>query len=54
MSKKRQDLINHAERLFYENGFHSVGLKRVISEANVALPIEEVSQELMFSVNNLF
>ncbi|WP_433959218.1 TetR/AcrR family transcriptional regulator [Cytobacillus horneckiae] len=37
MSKKRQDLINHAERLFYEYGFHSVGLKRVIDEANVAL-----------------
>ncbi|WP_078578451.1 TetR/AcrR family transcriptional regulator [Salipaludibacillus agaradhaerens] len=37
MSKKRQDLINHAERLFYENGFHSVGLKKIITEADVAL-----------------
>lgn len=37
MTKKRQDLTYHAERLFYENGFHAVGLKRVINEANVAL-----------------
>ncbi|PAE16750.1 TetR family transcriptional regulator [Virgibacillus sp. 7505] len=37
MSKKRNDLIEHAERLFYENGFHAVGLKRVLKEANVSL-----------------
>ncbi|KMK75255.1 TetR/AcrR family transcriptional regulator [Alkalihalobacillus pseudalcaliphilus] len=37
MSKKRQDLISQAERLFYEHGFHSIGLKKIIEEANVAL-----------------
>ncbi|PPA70431.1 TetR/AcrR family transcriptional regulator [Jeotgalibacillus proteolyticus] len=37
MSRKRQDLMERAEVLFYENGFHGVGLKRVVSEAGVAL-----------------
>lgn len=37
MSKKRQDLLEHAENLFYKHGFHSVGLKRVVTEADVAL-----------------
>ncbi|WP_226036679.1 TetR/AcrR family transcriptional regulator [Aquibacillus saliphilus] len=37
MSKKKQDLIEHAEQLFYNHGFHAVGLKRIIKEANVAL-----------------
>lgn len=37
MSKKRNDLVEHAERLFYENGFHAVGLKKVLKEANVSL-----------------
>ncbi len=37
MSKKKEDLLEHAEDLFYKHGFHSVGLKRVVKEANVAL-----------------
>ncbi|WP_088053304.1 TetR/AcrR family transcriptional regulator [Virgibacillus dakarensis] len=37
MSKKKQDLIEHAEQLFYDHGFHAIGLKRIVKEANVAL-----------------
>lgn len=37
MSRKRQDLLEHAENLFYENGFHAIGLKRIVGEAGVAL-----------------
>ncbi|HJF68792.1 MAG TPA: TetR/AcrR family transcriptional regulator, partial [Staphylococcus kloosii] len=36
MSKKKDDLLEVAERLFYENGFNGVGLKQIIKEANVA------------------
>lgn len=36
MSKKKQDLLEVAERLFYQHGFHGVGLKQIIQEANVA------------------
>lgn len=37
MSVKKEELLNKAETLFYEYGFHAVGLKRVIREANVAV-----------------
>ncbi len=37
MSKKRESLLENAERLFYENGFHAIGMKRIISESDVAL-----------------
>ncbi|MBO1001125.1 TetR/AcrR family transcriptional regulator [Pseudogracilibacillus auburnensis] len=37
MSTKKEDLVQSAEKLFYEHGFHSTGLKRVIKEANVAV-----------------
>ncbi|MDN4526406.1 TetR/AcrR family transcriptional regulator [Fictibacillus fluitans] len=37
LSKKRESLLENAERLFYENGFHAIGMKRVISESDVAL-----------------
>ncbi|WP_062239930.1 TetR/AcrR family transcriptional regulator [Fictibacillus sp. FJAT-27399] len=37
MSKKRESLLENAERLFYENGFHAIGMKRIISESEVAL-----------------
>ncbi|TSB47743.1 TetR/AcrR family transcriptional regulator [Alkalicoccobacillus porphyridii] len=37
MSKKKQALLEHSEKLFYQNGFHSVGLKRVVTESGVAL-----------------
>ena len=30
MSKKKQDLLEVAERLFYQHGFHGVGLKQII------------------------
>ncbi|PSL42572.1 TetR family transcriptional regulator [Salsuginibacillus halophilus] len=35
-SVKRETLLNTAESLFYEYGFRGVGLKQIISEANVA------------------
>lgn len=35
-STKREDLLNAAEELFYEHGFHGVGLKQIIEEAGVA------------------
>ncbi|WP_188208104.1 TetR/AcrR family transcriptional regulator [Alkalibacillus aidingensis] len=35
-SVKKETLLNVAERLFYEHGFRGVGLKQIISEANVA------------------
>ncbi|MFE3577258.1 TetR/AcrR family transcriptional regulator [Lysinibacillus sp. NPDC059133] len=37
MSTKKEDLLQSAEKLFYEHGFHSIGLKRIINEANVAV-----------------
>jgi AcrR family transcriptional regulator len=37
LSKKRESLLENAERLFYENGFHAIGMKRIISESDVAL-----------------
>lgn len=36
MSQKKEDILNAAERLFYEHGFRGVGVKQIISEANVA------------------
>lgn len=36
MSKKRDNLLDVAERLFYEHGFRGVGLKQIIKEANIA------------------
>ncbi len=35
-SIKKETLLKVAERLFYEHGFRGVGLKQIISEANVA------------------
>ncbi|MEW9501739.1 TetR/AcrR family transcriptional regulator [Jeotgalibacillus marinus] len=37
MSKKKQDLLEHAEELFYKHGFHSIGLKQIVNEAGVAI-----------------
>lgn len=37
MSKKRQDILNHGESLFYNYGFHAVGIKKIVSESNVSL-----------------
>lgn len=36
ISQKKEDILNAAERLFYEHGFRGVGVKQIISEANVA------------------
>ncbi len=36
MSDRRQRLLETAARLFQEDGFHSVGIDRVLSEAGVA------------------
>lgn len=35
-SVKKDSILEVAERLFYEHGFRGVGLKQIISEANVA------------------
>jgi len=35
-SQKKEDILNAAERLFYEYGFRGVGIKQIINEANVA------------------
>ncbi|MDQ0300290.1 AcrR family transcriptional regulator [Salibacterium salarium] len=35
-SAKKDTLLQVAERLFYEHGFRGVGLKQIISEANIA------------------
>lgn len=37
MSKKKQDVLQTAETLFYAHGFHAVGIKKIIAEANVSL-----------------
>ena len=36
MSKKRDQLVKTAERLFYREGFYATGVDRVIAEAGVA------------------
>lgn len=35
-SLKKEAILNTAETLFYDHGFHAVGLKKIIDEANVA------------------
>ncbi len=37
MSEKKEDLIHMAEILFDNHGFHSIGLKKIVSESGVAL-----------------
>jgi AcrR family transcriptional regulator len=36
MHGKRQTVVDTAERLFYNEGFHAVGIDRIIAEAGVA------------------
>ncbi|CAE6854910.1 hypothetical protein R75461_07660 [Paraburkholderia nemoris] len=36
MSTKRQDIVNTATRLFARDGYHAVGIDRIISESGVA------------------
>ncbi|MGG3570893.1 TetR/AcrR family transcriptional regulator [Bacillus gobiensis] len=37
MSNKKESLLLVAEKLFYQYGFHSIGLKRIINESNIAI-----------------
>ena len=37
MSSKKEMLLNVAENLFYQHGFHSIGLKRIITDADIAI-----------------
>ncbi|MFL2125374.1 TetR/AcrR family transcriptional regulator [Marinilactibacillus psychrotolerans] len=37
MSSKSQSILDHAESLFYQHGFHAVGIKKVVSQANVSI-----------------
>lgn len=37
VSDKKEKLLLVAEKLFYKHGFHAIGLKRIISEANLAI-----------------
>ncbi|MFS0786513.1 TetR/AcrR family transcriptional regulator [Shouchella sp. 1P09AA] len=37
MSKKREQLLERSERLFETNGFHAVGIKQLIKEADISL-----------------
>ncbi|WP_440117923.1 TetR/AcrR family transcriptional regulator [Paenibacillus sp. QZ-Y1] len=37
MSSKKEMLLNVAEELFYLHGFHSIGLKRIITDAEIAI-----------------
>lgn len=35
-SQKKEDIINTAEKLFYQNGFHAIGVKNILDQAEVA------------------
>ncbi|NGZ75066.1 TetR/AcrR family transcriptional regulator [Saccharibacillus alkalitolerans] len=37
MSTKKEDLLHMAEILFYDHGFHSIGLKKIVSDSGIAL-----------------
>ncbi|MFS0726076.1 TetR/AcrR family transcriptional regulator [Paenibacillus sp. 1P07SE] len=37
MSQKKEILLTTAERLFYQNGFHAIGIKRIVSESGIAM-----------------
>ncbi|QDH22142.1 TetR/AcrR family transcriptional regulator [Saccharibacillus brassicae] len=37
MSAKKEDLLRTAENLFYQHGFHSIGLKKIVGESNIAM-----------------
>ncbi|WP_082232796.1 TetR/AcrR family transcriptional regulator [Halobacillus massiliensis] len=35
-SKKKEDIINTAQNLFYQHGFHAIGIKNILEQAGVA------------------
>ncbi|MFB7641032.1 TetR/AcrR family transcriptional regulator [Peribacillus butanolivorans] len=35
-SQKKEDIINTAEKLFYQHGFHAIGVKKILEQAEVA------------------
>ncbi|SDK26972.1 TetR/AcrR family transcriptional regulator [Sediminibacillus albus] len=35
-SQKKEDIINTAEKLFYQHGFHAIGVKNILEQAGVA------------------
>ena len=35
-SQKKEDIINTAEKLFYQYGFHAIGVKKILEQAGVA------------------
>jgi len=37
LSTKKEDLLHMAEILFYDHGFHSIGLKKIVNESNIAM-----------------
>ncbi|MCQ4086513.1 TetR/AcrR family transcriptional regulator [Saccharibacillus sp. JS10] len=37
MSKKKEDLLHTSEILFYDHGFHSIGLKKIVTESGIAM-----------------
>ncbi|MEJ8306377.1 TetR/AcrR family transcriptional regulator [Saccharibacillus sacchari] len=37
MSAKKEDLLHVAEILFYNHGFHAIGLKKIVSESGIAM-----------------
>ncbi|QTN00300.1 TetR family transcriptional regulator [Sediminibacillus dalangtanensis] len=59
-SKKKEAILNTAEKLFYQHGFHSIGVKAILDQAGVA-PMtlyyhfkskEDVIKEILFRREN--
>lgn len=61
-SQKREAILNEAEKLFYQHGFHAIGVKAILAQAGVA-PMtmyyhftskEEVIQEILIRRENQY
>lgn len=37
MDSKSQNILDNAETLFYQHGFHAVGIKKIVSQAKVSI-----------------
>lgn len=37
MSQKKEILLTTAEALFYQNGFHAIGIKKIVAESGIAM-----------------